>query len=219
VAAAADLAPLERPLADAFQRASGIRVRFALGASGMLSRQVENGAPYDVFLSANEKFVKALAGSGRLASDSVILYAFGRLGLWSKTGWIKSLADLRDPRVRHIALANPVHAPYGAAAKQALEKEGIWGALQPRIVYGENVRQALQYAESGNAEAVITAWSLLCGRGGTLLPDSLHAPIRQAGGVVAASAHPRQARQFLAFLTGPHGRKILEANGLFPPPQ
>jgi len=213
VAAAADLTPLEQPLA----RATGLRVRFVLGASGMLARQIEYGAPYDVFLSANERFVRDLTSSGHLLPDSVTVYAEGRLGLWSKSGAFKSLAELKDPRVKHIAMANPVHAPYGAAAKQALERQGLWQELQPRIVYGENVRQALELAESGNADAVITAWSLVKDKSAILLPASLHAPIRQAGGIVAASGHPAEARRFLAFLTSPEGRKLLEAHGLFPP--
>lgn len=217
VAAAADLSVVQVPLAQAFERATGIRVRFVLGASGMLSRQIEQGAPYDVFLSANEKFVADLAASGRLARDSVQTYAYGRLALWSKDGSIKQLADLRNPRILHVAIANPVHAPYGVAARQALENQGLWKGLQARIVYGENVRQALQYAESGNVEAVITAWSLLFNRGGVLLSESLHSPIRQSCGIVAASRHRAAARRFLDFLTGEQGRKILEANGLFPP--
>jgi molybdate transport system substrate-binding protein len=216
VAAAADLSAMQVPLTQAFERATGIRARFVLGASGMLSRQIEQGAPYDIFLSANEKFVEDLAASGRLERDSARIYAYGRLALWSKDGSVKRLADLRSPRIQHLALANPVHAPYGAAARQALESQGLWRELQARIVYGENVRQALQYAESGNAEAVITAWSLLFNRGGILLPESLHSPIRQSCGIVAASRHRAEARRFLDFLSGQQGRKILEANGLFP---
>lgn len=183
----------------------------------MLARQIEHGAPYDLYLSANERFVNDLAASGRLLPDSVKVYALGRLGLWSKSGKIKSLDDLKGSDVRHVAIANPVHAPYGAAAKQALESSGLWTVLQPRLVYGENVRQALEMAQSGNADAVVTAWSLVWDRAAAQLPETLHAPIRQAGGVVAASAHRAQARKFLLFLTSPEGRRILEAHGLIPP--
>lgn len=217
VAAATDLSAVQVPLTQAFERATGVRVRFVLGASGMLTRQIEQGAPYDVFLSANEKFVSDLAASGRLVQDSVQIYTLGRLALWSKDGSIRRLADLRSPRILHVAIANPAHAPYGAAARQALESQGLWKELQSRIVYGENVRQALQYAESGNAEAVITAWSLLFNRGGILLADNLHSPIRQSCGIVASTRHPAAARRLLEFLTGEPGRKILESNGLFPP--
>jgi len=217
VAAAADLAPIEQPLARAFERATGIRIRFVVGSSGMLSRQIEQGAPYDVFLSANQKYVADLAAAGRLAPDSVRSYAQGRIALWSKDGRIQRLEDLLGPRILHLAIANPVHAPYGAAAREALENQGLWKELQPRIVFGENVRQALQYAQSGNVEAVITAWSLVFRQGGVLLPENLHSPIRQTGGVVATSRQAGAARRFLDFLVGPEGRMVLQANGLFPP--
>lgn len=213
VAAAADLAPVERPLAQAFQRATGTRVRFVLGASGMLSRQIQQGAPYDVYLSADEKLVADLAASGRLLKDTVRMYAIGRLGLWSKNRSFTRLDELRDKSLRHIAIANPVHAPYGAAAKQMLENQGLWNELQPRIVYAENVRQALQFAESGNADAVVTAWSLVAGRGALLLPETLYPPIRQSGGVVASTKHAAEARAFLDFLLGKEGRAILQAAG------
>jgi len=209
VAAAADLAPLEQPLARAFGP-----LRFALGSSGMLARQIENGVPYDVFLSADEKLVAGLAASGRLIPDSVRVYAYGRLALWSKDGSIKRIEDLGNPRVRHVAIANPAHAPYGMAAREVLEKQGYWQALQGRIVYGENVRQAVQFAESGNADAVIAAWSLLKDRGGILLPASWHSPIRQAGGIVKGTSQPESARRFLDFLTSPAGRALLARYGL-----
>jgi molybdate transport system substrate-binding protein len=217
IAAAADLASVETPLLQAFTRSSGIPARFVLGASGMLARQIEQGAPYDVFLSANESFVTELARAGKLAPDSVTVYASGRLGLWSKSGDVKALADLRKPAVLHVAMANPAHAPYGLAAKQALENQGLWKELERRVVYGENVRQALQFAESGNADAVLTAWTLLFDRGGILLPDAWHAPIRQACGMAQATRNPETARKFLRFLTSPEGRRILESRGLFPP--
>jgi molybdate transport system substrate-binding protein len=213
VAAAADLAAVQEPLARGFERITGEKLRFTLGASGMLTQQIEQGAPYDVFLSANEAFVSDLARSGRLERDSVRVYAYGRLGLWSKNGSVKTLADLRNPRVLHLAIANPAHAPYGVAAREMLEGLGLWKELQPKVVYGENVRQALQFAESGNADAVITAWSLLFDRGGILLPDSSHALIKQAGGVIAGRPYTAAARRFLDYLASPEGRRILTTHG------
>jgi molybdate transport system substrate-binding protein len=217
IAAAADLSGVQEPLARGFERATGQKARFTLGASGMLTRQIEQGAPYDVFLSANEAFVADLVKSGRLAPDSVRVYAYGRLGLWSKDGAVKTLADLRNPRVLHLAMANPAHAPYGVAAREMFERLGLWKELEPKVVYGENVRQALEYAESGNADAVITAWSLLFDRGGVLLPDSNHAQIRQAGGVVAGRPHAAAARRFLDYLASPEGRRILTTHGFSVP--
>jgi molybdate transport system substrate-binding protein len=214
VAAAADLAGIEQPLSQAFAGETGIRVRFILGASGMLARQIEQGAPYDAFLSANEKFVADLAKAGRLEPDSVRAYALGRLGLWSKNGEVKRLEQLLEPKFLHLAIANPAYAPYGAAARELLQKAGLWKALEPKVVYGENVREALQFAQSGNADATITAWSLLYDRGGILLPDTGHSPIRQAAGVVSGRPNAAAARRFLEFLASDEGRRILEAHGL-----
>lgn len=213
VAAAADLAEVQALLTSGFEQASGQKVRFTLGASGMLARQIEQGAPYDVYLSANEKFVQELVNAGRLESGSVRVYALGRLGLWSRDGAVREPDQLRGKRVLHVALANPAHAPYGVAARQFLERRGLWKAVAPKVVYGENVRQALQFAESGNAEAAITAWSLVFDRGGVLLPDRDHAPIRQAGGVVTGRPRAAEARRFLEYLAGPEARGILAAHG------
>jgi molybdate transport system substrate-binding protein len=212
VAAASDLAPLSDALAHAFTAA---HVKFTLASSGSLKQQIENGAPFDVFLSANDQYVKDLAKSGQVDASTVIIYATGRLALWSRDGSVKSLDDLKKPEVKHLAIPNPEHAPYGVAARQALENRKLWTQIEPKIVYGENVRQALQFAESGNADAVITSWTLLKGRG-ILLPDSWHQPIRQAGAVVKSSAQPALARDFLKFLTGPEGKKILDSAGLTP---
>lgn len=176
----------------------------------MLARQIENGAPYDAYLSANERFVRDLAAQGRLDPKSVRVYALGRIATWSKRGTEIGAA-------RRIAIANPAHAPYGVAAKQALEKQGIWPAIESRVVYGENVRQALQFAESGNVEVAITAWSLVFDRGGILLAAELHAPIRQTAGVVAASGQRELAARLLDFLGGKAGQDLLARYGLFPP--
>lgn len=197
-----------------FQKVTGRKARFVLGASGLLARQIEQGAPYDVFLSANERFVADLAKGGRLAPDSVRVYAYGRLGLWSRDGSVTRLEQLGDRRIVHVAIANPESAPYGAAARQLLKSAGLWQGVENKVVYGENVRQALQFAESGNADAVITAWSLTFDRGGILLPDSGHAPIRQAGGAVAGRPNEAAARRFLDLLVSDEGRKILAGHGL-----
>jgi molybdate transport system substrate-binding protein len=215
VAGASDLSPLTAALEPGFEKASHNKVRFTLASSGSLAQQIENGAPFDVFLSADERLVKQLVASGHLEPD-ILTYATGRLGLWSKDGRVRSLEDLKKPQVLHLAIANPEHAPYGVAARKALETQGLWQEIQPKIVYGENVRQAMQFAESGNADAVITSWTLLIGRG-VLLPAEWHDPIRQAGGVVKGRDQTAVARQFLKFLTSAEGRKILQSGGLFPP--
>lgn len=206
IAAASDLAPIAPKLEKAYKE----KIRFTLASSGLLKQQIENGAPFDVFLSANEKYVLDL---GDLVTDRMV-YATGRIALWSPNGSVTSLADLRKSSVVHLAIPNPQHAPYGVAAKEALESQRLWKDVEPKIVYGENVRQALQFAESGNVDAVITSWTLLIGKG-TLLPAEWHSPIRQTGAVVKATSQPDAARRFLKFLTGAEAQKILKDGGLW----
>jgi molybdate transport system substrate-binding protein len=217
IAAAADMAPLETGLAQGFRQVTGQQLTFVLAASGMLARQIQQGAPYDVYLCANQRFVQDLVKSGDILADSVTIYAYGRIALWSKSGEVRSLSDLLDKSMLHLAIANPAHAPYGMAAREALKNRGLWDALQPKLIYGQNVRQALEFAESGNADAVVTSWTLVFNKGGVLLPEKWHQPIRQTGGVVKSSRHRDLAGQFLEFLTGEPGRRLLRDHGLLPP--
>ena len=182
----------------------------------MLARQIQNGAPYDVYLSANEQYVNQIRESGELLAETIKVYALGRLGLWSKEGSIRSIEDLASSDVRHLAIANPAHAPYGVAAQQVLENRGLWKSLKPKIVLAENVRQTFQYGDSRNADAIITSWTLIFDKGGIMLPAEWHQPIRQAGGVLKRSSEPEVARQFMEFLMGEIGQKALAEHGLFP---
>lgn len=218
VAAAADLADVQKPLIEAFSHVGAAHVEFVLGSSGILARQIEQGAPYDVYLSANQDYIRSLAENGTIDPSTVRVYAAGRLGLWSRGAKLQSLKDLESAQVVHISMANPAHAPYGVAAREALERLGLWTRLEPKVVYGENVRQALQYAESGNAEAALTAWSLVHNRGGVLVPDDLHRPVLQSGGAVRRSEKPHLARKFVDFMIGPDGQRILKAGGFGPAP-
>lgn len=209
VAAASDLAPIAPKLEKAYRE----KIRFTLASSGSLKQQIENGAPYDVFLSANEKYVRDLVAEGLVLDPAV--YATGRIALWSPNGSVKSFADLGKTSVVHLAIPNPEHAPYGVAAREALVSQGVWKSVEPKIVYGENVRQAMEFAESGNADAVLTSWTLLIGKG-TLLPATWYAPIRQTGAIVKSSKQEDEARRFLKFLMGPEAQRILRNGGLFP---
>jgi len=218
IAAAADLAPMEVQLTKGFSAAGGASVRFSFGASGMLARQVENGAPYDVYLSANEKFVRQLTDEGRLVQETVACYANGRLGLWASKQPVPELQDLAKSGFRLIAIPNPEHAPYGAAAVALLQRLGLWKQVQPKAVLAENVREAYEYAATGNADAVITSWTLVLSKpGARLLSDANHPPIRQFGGVVAGTPRQVRAHAFLRFLLSPQGQAILKAGGLYPP--
>ncbi len=219
VAAASDFLPVEQELSTRFGKVCECKLIFVNGSSGMLAQQIRNGAPFDVYLSANEQYVKDMEASGHLLKASGRVYAIGRLGLWSKNRSRRRLEDLPGASVTHVAIANPVHAPYGVAARQMLQRLKLWATMAPRIVYAENVRQALQFAESGNAEAAIVAWSLVHNRGGVLLPAELHDPIRQAGAVVRSSHQPALARRLLDFLTSPDGARLLERFGFFAAPE
>lgn len=211
IAAASDLSALEPQLL----RLAGAAAKFTFGSSGMLARQIENGAPFDVFLCADAPRAEALAKLRRLHPPR--LYAIGRIALWSKSGQFRALADLRERPFRHLALANPAHAPYGRAARQALERSGLWPAVEPRVVLAENVRQAWQFAESGNAEVCLTAWSLVHRRRGFAVDAALHEPLRQLGGVVKSSRLQARSRAFLDALTSEAGRQLLAANGFETP--
>jgi len=206
VAAASDLSPILSSYPDA---------RFTFGSSGQLARQIENGAPYELFLSANRAYAERLVAAGKAKREDLYPYATGRLAMWSKSGRYKRLEDLLDPAVRQIAIANPAHAPYGQAARQALEKAGLWSRLAPKLVYAESVRQTMQFAESGNVDVTLTAWTLVHARAGILVPAEMHAPLTQYGVPVASSP---SGRRLLAWLVGPEGQKLLRAGGLFPPP-
>lgn len=219
VAAASDLSPAFEELAQAFEAKTHQKVSFAFGSTGLLAKQVGEGAPFDLFAAANVSFVTELVKAGACDGATQAPYARGRIVIWTKEGLVRpaaSLADLVDPRFRRIAIANPEHAPYGKAAKEALEKQGIWRAIERRIVYGENVRQALQFAQSGNAEAAIVAQSLVVGSSdGTMLlvDDALHAPIDQALVACNHGQNKAGATAFANFVNSAEGREVMRRYG------
>jgi molybdate transport system substrate-binding protein len=218
VAAAADLAALEPELSGAFRRVHPeVTVRFVSAASGTLAQQIENGAPYDIFLSANAQFVDRLAKQGKLLPESVSAYAEGRLGVLWRDGKPHDIKELHENWIRFVALANPKLAPYGLAAQQALEHAGVWQLVRHKVVFGENVRQALQLFQSGNADTVITANSLLKGKRAQLIPEDWHQPIVQKAGIVAGTKNREAAATFLKFLTGPAGQAVLRSFGFSSP--
>jgi molybdate transport system substrate-binding protein len=198
------------------------KVLFNFGSSGQLAQQIESGAPVDVFVSANTGFVEKLEQHGFILPETTRPYARGRLTLWTRTDSplrLRQLEDVTRSEVRRIAIANPTHAPYGMAAREALQSIGIWEQIQPKLVMGENVRQTLQYAATGNVEAAIVARSLSVQHEGrwVLIPEALHRPIVQALGVVTQTQHEPQARQFVAFVTAPQGQAVLRKYGFDTP--
>jgi molybdate transport system substrate-binding protein len=224
VAAAADLAMAFKDVGAAFAKKSGDKVVFSFGSTGLLEKQIVEGAPFDVFAAANVSFAEDAVKAGVCAADSKTLYARGRIVVWwrkdSAVAAPKSIADLADKRFVKVAIANPAHAPYGKAAEEAMHKAGVWAAVQPKLVYGENVQQTLQFAQSGNAEAAVVALSLaVVSDGGYVLVDeSLHAPIDQALVVCGNDAErTKRARAFTGFVNSPEGRVIMKRYGFLLP--
>ncbi|MCS7207218.1 MAG: molybdate ABC transporter substrate-binding protein [Dehalococcoidia bacterium] len=222
VAAAADLTFAFREMGQRFQEQTGIPVTFTFGSSGQLAHQIEYGAPVDVFASADMALVEDLVRKGLAYADTLALYARGRIGVWARPDSpleLGGLEDLARPEIRRIAIANPQHAPYGVAARQALQSVGLWDALRPKLVLGENVRQALQYAETGNADVAIVALALAVRTPGKwyLIPEEVHAPIEQGIVVVKGTRQEAQARRFVQFVLGAEGRAILQRYGFVVP--
>ncbi|MBI3454662.1 MAG: molybdate ABC transporter substrate-binding protein [Candidatus Rokubacteria bacterium] len=218
VFAASDLVFAFREIVPRFEAAHGVKVTLVLGSTGNLARQIEHGAPADVFFAADRQFVERLTAPGILIAETRALYAQGRLALATAKAFGSKLTDLRDllgPRVRHVAIANPLHAPYGRAAEEALRRVGIWEALKPRLVYGATVQHALQFVQSGAAEAGIVARSVanVPEVEWTAIDPMLHAPLDQAVAVVRRSPQPELGLAFIQFVNGPEGRAIMRRYG------
>jgi molybdate transport system substrate-binding protein len=222
VLAASDLQFALPEIAAGLQARTGIRVELVLGSTGNLATQIENGAPGDVFLAANEAFVDRLQRGGWILDESRRVYAVGRLALT----WLPGAPEPAGPAAlageayRTIAIANPEHAPYGLAARQVLQSVGAWEGVQGRLVLGENVAQTMQFVRTGNVDAAIVALGVVIGQREIpfrVVDDALHEPLRQAGAVLRESHRPAAAAEFLAELTGPGGQEILRRYGFESP--
>jgi molybdate transport system substrate-binding protein len=227
VAAAADLTYAMDEIASSFEKATGCILRVSTGSSGNFLSQLENGAPFDVFFSADIAYPRKLETEGLAVTGSTYLYAVGKIVLWVRNGSRldvgRGLAVLRDSSVHKVAIANPQHAPYGRAAEQALRKAGVYDAIKGRLVLGENISQAAQFVESGNADAGILALSLvlspeLKGKGRYwTIPVELYAPIQQGVVLIRASQNPQGARAFLEYIKTPAMAALLERYGFVLP--
>lgn len=222
VAGAADLAFAFREVAKDFEQETGVKVVISLGSTGMLARQIEKGAPFDVFFAANIKYIDELGKGGYLIPDTVELYAVGRVVLAAnRVSGVeaKKLEDLLDPRIKKVAIANPAHAPYGVAAMEALKSAGVWDRIKGKLVYGENVRQTLQFIQTGNAGAGIVALSVadLPEISYTMIDSRLHNPIRQAAAVVKTTGEEKRSREFIKYVLGPKGSPIMKKYGFVLP--
>ncbi len=223
VAAAADLVFCLEAMDASFEKAHpDIKIQVTTGSSGNFFAQIKNGAPFDLFLSADVGYPRQLAEGGFAEKDTLVTYAFGRLVLWAANPNLdlqRGLPLLSDPAVRKIAIANPDHAPYGRAAKAALEHEKLWDPLQPKIVLGENIAQAMQFAQSGNADVGLVALSLarsvrVAGKERYFeVPEDFYPRLEQTAIITKHGAANASAKVFLEYLRGAEGRKVLEEYG------
>jgi len=219
VAAAANLAPLGPALQSAFRAAHpGLAVEFTFGASGGLVTQISQGAPFDVFLSADLSFAQKLVAA-HLTTGPVRTYAFGTLILLSTRplDFSRGLEVLRDPSLAQVALANPETAPYGQASVEALKAAGLWAEVQPRIVTAQTIAQALQFTLTATGLGFVAKSALAApevkpyserGRYWVEVDPRLHGPLAQGGVVLAAASDPGAAEAFLTFLSSPEASKI-----------
>lgn len=217
IAAASDLACCIEALNRAFEKTVQVSVRASIGSSGNFYAQIRNGAPFDVFLSADLDYPERLGNDGYADRSSLTVYAIGALTMLvsdrrfaSNQGW----AVLTDPAVMRIAIANPDVAPYGRAAKAALVRAGLWDQVQSKLVKGENVAQTAQFVRSGNAQVgLIGASHVQRGQLVWLVPQEMYPPIEQGAIVTAKGARQPLARQYLAFLHSEAARAILRDHG------
>lgn len=223
IAAAANLTFVLKPLDDAFIAAHpGATVTTTFGASGNLVAQIRQGAPYDVFLSADLAFPRKLIAAGAAQAGSLKTFAYGKLVLWTMNPDIpltSIAAVIRNSKVVKLAIANPRTAPYGHAAQEAIARLGLIEIGVPKLVVAENVAQTAQYVSTGNADAGFVALSLVLDpdlkeRGRYLeVPPTLYSPIAEGAVLTTAGANNDAARQYLAFLSGNEAHAILARFG------
>jgi molybdate transport system substrate-binding protein len=224
VAAAADHSAALPEIVASYTKQTGQTVKISFGSSGNLTTQIQNGAPFDVFFSADEEYPKQLIPGGLADKDTLYRYAVGQLVLWvpsdspldlSKLG----MKALLDPSIKKIAIANPAHAPYGRAAEAAIKHSGIYDQLSRKLVFGENVSQAAQFVESGNAQAGLIALShalapAMKDKGRYwIVPPEAYPTLNQAAVVLSRSKQKDAARRFLEFLRSPEATSLLTSYG------
>lgn len=223
VAAASDLVYCLEELNAAFRKAHPqVDLKSITGASGTLFAQIQNGAPFDVFLSADVKYPQELIRAGLAEEKSLTVYAIGHLVVWTNTAGVDvsaGLAALETPAVKKIALANPEHAPYGRAAQAALETTKLWERVKDRLVFGENIAQTAQFVETGNADAGLVALSLVMsprlaqvGRW-TPIPADAHPRLEQAVVVTKRGANNPLAAEYVGFLRSKEAREVFDRYG------
>lgn len=225
IAAAADLKFAMDEIVATFKKANPAdEVEVIYGSSGKFHTQIQQGAPYDLYFSADIGFPRELAKAG-LAASEVRPYAFGRIVLWSASldATKMTLASLADPKITRIAIANPKHAPYGKRAEEALRASGLWEKIEPKLVYGENIAHTAQFVQTGNAQVGIVALALaispeLANKGGYwLIPDNLHEPLEQGFVITKRAEGNALARRFADYMSSKPARAVMTKYGFVLP--
>jgi molybdate transport system substrate-binding protein len=229
VAAAADLKFAMGELTANFEKQTGTKVNVTYGSSGNFFSQIQNGAPFDMFFSADVDYAKKLEAAGLAEPGTLYNYAVGRIVIWMPQGVkvdlnAQGMNALLDSAIQKIAIANPAHAPYGRAAVAAMKKAGIYEKAEPKLVYGENISQATQFVQSGNAQAGIIALSLAISPAmkdsgkSWPIPAELHPPIEQAAVVTKSSQKKEAAKAFLEYIKSAAGKAVMDKYGFTTPP-
>jgi molybdate transport system substrate-binding protein len=218
IAAAASMSDALEAIRPAYSAHHPIKLVYSYGATASLAQQIRHGAPFDLLISADVGTVKKLAEEGSILSDSVRIYARGRLVLWTEESSnvpLNTLEDILRPEIERIAIAQPALAPYGRAAQEALQAAGLWDRIRDKLIYAENVNQAQQYAATRNTDVAFIPLALAHRTRGRfiLVDERLHKPIDHALGIVRTSAHRDEARIFAEFLLSEQGRVILAKFG------
>jgi molybdate transport system substrate-binding protein len=227
IAAASDLNFAFREIATEYEKASGNQVRLTLGSSGNFYAQIQNGAPFDLYFSADIAYPRKLEEAGLTVPGSLYQYAVGRIVLWASKGSpldiSKGLEVLGEPTIRKIAIANPKHAPYGRAAVAAMEHAQVYDRVKDKLVLGENISQAAQFIESGAADVGIIAMSLalapLMQSAGQYweIPADAHPPIEQGAVILKGAKNQERAKAFLSFVQGAEGQAMMKRYGFIVP--
>jgi molybdate transport system substrate-binding protein len=223
IAAASDLNFAFKELVPEYEKTTGNHVRLTLGSSGNFFSQIQNGAPFDLYFSADIGYPKKLEDAGLVVPGSLYPYAVGRIVLWTGNGsqldLSKGLEILREPTIKKIAIANPKHAPYGRAAVAAMEYFKVYDQVKDKLILGENISQTAQFIESGACDIGIIALSLAIAPAMKAagqyweIPATAHSPLEQGAVILKQSKNPEAARQFLEFIKSPQGQEIMRRYG------
>ena len=223
IAAASDLNFAIKDLIGEYEKATGHHVKLSLGSSGNFYAQIQNGAPFDLYFSADIGYPKKLEEAGLTVPGSLYRYAVGRIVLWTNRSAqrdvAKGLEVLRDPAIKKIAIANPKHAPYGRAAVAAMQHFKVYDEAKDRLVLGENISQAAQFIESGACDIGVIALSLALAptmkAAGTYweIPSEAHPPLEQGAAILKSSKQQKTAQQFLEFMQSAQGQEIMRRYG------